>query len=66
MDLGNWPRTLGLERFEEAATILARLWYDRGERNKAGELLAPVDGWFSEGLQTLDLKRTKGLLDELA
>jgi predicted ATPase len=49
-----------------AATSLARLWCDRGERNKAGELLAPVYGWFSEGLQTLDLKQAKGLLDELA
>ena len=49
-----------------AATSLARLWYDRGERNKAGELLAPVYGWFSEGLQTLDLKQAKRLLDELA
>jgi predicted ATPase len=49
-----------------AATSLARLWHVRGERNKASELLAPVYGWFSEGLQTLDLKQAKGLLDELA
>ena len=40
-----------------AATSLARLWYGRGERCKAGELLAPVYDWFREGLQTLDLKQ---------
>jgi predicted ATPase len=48
------------------ATSLARLWVDRGQPNKARELLAPVYGWFNEGLQTLDLKQAKGLLDELA
>ena len=49
-----------------AARSLARLWHDRGERSRASELLAPVYGWFSEGLQTLDLKQAKKLLDELA
>ena len=49
-----------------AATGLARLWHDRGERNKARDLLAPAYGWFSEGLQTLDLKQAKSLLDQLA
>ena len=49
-----------------AATSLARLWHDRGERNKARDLLAPAYGWFSEGLQTLDLKQAKSLLDQLA
>ena len=29
-------------------------------------LLAPVYGWFTEGVDTLDLKEAKGLLEELA
>jgi predicted ATPase len=49
-----------------AATDLARLWAERGERQKAYDLLAPVYGWFTEGFDTADLKDAKTLLDELA
>jgi class 3 adenylate cyclase/predicted ATPase len=49
-----------------AATSLARLLRDQGQRDDARELLAPVYGWFSEGFETLDLKRAKALLVELA
>jgi class 3 adenylate cyclase/predicted ATPase len=49
-----------------AATSLARLWADKGERRKAHDLLAPVYGWFTEGFDTADLKDAKALLDELA
>ena len=49
-----------------AATSLARLWRDQGERDAARDLLAPVYGWFTEGFDTLDLKQAKALLDELA
>ena len=49
-----------------AATSLARLWAETGERHKAHDLLAPLYGWFSEGFDTVDLKRTKALLDEIA
>ena len=31
----------------------------------AGDLLAPVYGWFTEGFDTPDLKEAKALLDEL-
>jgi class 3 adenylate cyclase/tetratricopeptide (TPR) repeat protein len=48
-----------------AAMSMARLWRDRGKRNEARELLAPVYGWFTEGFDTLDLKEAKALLDEL-
>jgi predicted ATPase len=48
-----------------AATSLARLWRDRGKRQQARDLLAPVYGWFTEGFDTLDLKEAKALLDEL-
>jgi predicted ATPase len=49
-----------------ATTSLARLWAEQGKRTEAGELLAPVYGWFTEGFDTADLKDAKGLLDELA
>ena len=55
-------RTLELR----AATSLARLWAEAGERHKAHDLLAPLYGWFSEGFDTLDLKRAKALLDGIA
>jgi predicted ATPase len=45
---------------------MARLWRDRGKRDEARDLLAPVYGWFTEGFDTPDLKQAKALLDELA
>jgi predicted ATPase len=47
------------------AMSLARLWRDRGERDQARDLVAPVYGWFTEGHDTLDLQEAKALLDEL-
>jgi predicted ATPase len=38
---------------------MARLWRDQGKRDEARDLLAPVHGWFTEGLDTLDLKEAK-------
>lgn len=49
-----------------AATSLARLWFDRGRRDEARELLAPVYEWFTEGLDTPDLKAAKALLQAAA
>ena len=48
-----------------AATSLARLWFDRGRRSEAYELLAPVYSWFTEGFDTPDLQAAKALLDAL-
>ena len=48
-----------------AAMSMARLWRDRGRRQQAHDLLAPVYSWFTEGFGTLDLKQAKILLDEL-
>ena len=48
-----------------AATSMARLLRDQGEGDEVGDLLAPVYDWFTEGFDRLDLKETKGLLDEL-
>jgi predicted ATPase len=49
-----------------AAISMARLWRDQGRRPQARNLLAPVYGWFSEGLDTCDLTQAKAMLDELA
>jgi tetratricopeptide (TPR) repeat protein len=48
-----------------AAMSLARLWRDQAKRQQAGDLLAPIYGWFTEGFDTLDLKEARALLDEL-
>jgi len=49
-----------------SATELARLWGNQGERRRAFDLLAPLHGWFTEGLETPDLKDAEVLLRELA
>jgi len=49
-----------------AATGLARLLRDEGRRDEARALLRPVYDWFTEGLDTADLKDAKGLLEELS
>ena len=49
-----------------AATSLARLWAEAGDRQKALDLLAPIYGWFSEGFDTVDLMRAQALLNEIA
>jgi predicted ATPase len=48
-----------------AASALARLWSNEGRQTEALSLLAPLYGWFTEGLDTRDLKEAKALLDEL-
>jgi class 3 adenylate cyclase/DNA-binding SARP family transcriptional activator len=49
-----------------AAVSLARLWRNQGRHAEARDLLAPVYGWFTEGLDVSDLKNAKALLDELS
>jgi hypothetical protein len=44
---------------------LARLRRDQGPRAEARDLLAPVYGWFTEGLDTHDLKEARALLEAL-
>ena len=47
------------------AVDLARLWGERGDRQKAYDLLLPVYEWFTEGFETADMKESKTLLDQL-
>jgi predicted ATPase len=49
-----------------AGTSLARLWRDQGKRTEAHNLLSPIYGWFTEGVNRPVLQDAKALLDELA
>jgi predicted ATPase len=60
-------RRQGARLFElRTATTFGRVLADRGERRQAVDLLTPVYSWFTEGLDTTDLKEAKALLEELA
>jgi hypothetical protein len=48
-----------------ATTNLARLLAKQGCRDEARAMLADIYGWFTDGLETADLKDAKALLDEL-
>jgi predicted ATPase len=49
-----------------ASISLTRLWRDRGQREQAREVLAPISHWFTEGFETHDLKEAKALLESLS
>jgi predicted ATPase len=62
----DWARRQGALSLElRGATGLARRWHGRGQTGPARELLAPVYGQFTEGLDTADLRAAKALLDQL-
>jgi predicted ATPase len=44
---------------------LSHLWQSQGKRYEAHDLLAPIYGWFTEGLDTADLQEAKALLEAL-
>jgi predicted ATPase len=64
LDMSRHQQAKSLEL--RAATSLARLWQHQGKRQEAHDLLAPVYGWFTEGVDTADLQEAKALLDALA
>jgi len=47
------------------AVSLSRLWQQQGKRVEARALLAPINGWFTEGFDTTDLREARALLEEL-
>jgi adenylate cyclase len=64
VDIARWQ---GSRLFELRATIsLARLLRDTSRRDEAHTKLAEIYGWFTEGLDTPDLREAKALLDQLA
>jgi tetratricopeptide (TPR) repeat protein len=69
----HFERALALARAQQAkswelraAISLARLKRSEGKREEARRQLALIHGWFKEGFGTVDLLRSKALLDELA
>jgi tetratricopeptide (TPR) repeat protein len=59
-------RARGEPSFElRAATSLARLLASRGQRAEAREALARIYHWFTEGLDTGDLREARDLLTQL-
>jgi len=61
-----WARKQQAKSWElRTATSLARLWQQQRNTEEACNLLAPIYNWFTEGLDTRDLKEGKALLEEL-
>jgi predicted ATPase len=48
-----------------SSTTLAELLAERGQRDAASELLAPIYNWFTEGFDTHDLRVARSLLESL-
>jgi predicted ATPase len=48
-----------------AATSLGRLWERQGKSAAARDLLAGIYGWFTQGLDTVDLRAARTLLEAL-
>ena len=46
-----------------AALSLSRLWQQQGKWREARAVLAPLYGWFTEGLDTADLQEARALLE---
>jgi predicted ATPase len=60
-------RKQSAKSWELRATVsLARLLASQGRRHEASTMLGEIYNWFTEGLDTADLKDAKALLDELA
>jgi class 3 adenylate cyclase/predicted ATPase len=59
-------RAQGAKSWElRAATSLSRLWQQQNKHAEARELLAPVYAWFTEGFDTVDVKKAQLLMNEL-
>jgi predicted ATPase len=63
LDVAGRQQARGMEL--RAAMSLSRLWQRQGKRDEARQLLAEVYGWFTEGLQTIDLQEAQVLLEGL-
>lgn len=69
---GCFHHAIALARSQQAkswelrtAMSLSRPWQAQGKRAEACRLLAPIYGWFTEGLDTADLQEAKALLEDL-
>jgi tetratricopeptide (TPR) repeat protein len=61
-----WARQQQAKSWElRSSTTLAQLLLERGQRDAARAVLAPAYDWFTEGLDTHDLKAARKLLETL-
>jgi len=59
----DWARQQQAKSWElRTSTTLAQLLLERGQRDRAREALAPIYNWFTEGLDTHDLRAARALL----
>jgi predicted ATPase len=65
-------RAIEIARQQQAKSLelrvvvsLSRLWQSQGKKDEARQMLADIYGWFTEGVDTADLKEAKALLEEL-
>jgi predicted ATPase len=62
----DWARLQQARSWElRSSTTLAELLAEDGRHEAARDLLSPIYNWFTEGLDTHDLKTARALLDEL-
>jgi predicted ATPase len=68
-----YQQALSIARQQNAKTYelravmsLSRLWQKQGNTAEARTLLAEINNWFTEGFDTVDLKKAKALLESLS
>jgi len=62
----DWARQQQAKSWElRSSTTLAQLLLERGQRDAAREVLAPMYNWFTEGFDTHDLTAARTLLEAL-
>lgn len=62
----DWARQQQARSWElRSSTTLAELLVGRGQRDAARDVLEPIFNWFTEGLDTHDLKVARSVLDSL-
>ena len=62
----DWARQQQAKSWElRSSTTLAQLLLERGQRDAAREVLAPIYNWFTEGFDTHDLTAARALLESL-
>ena len=49
----------------QAAVSLCKYWREHGRKAEGRALLSEVYAWFTEGLDTADLREARALLEEL-
>ncbi|GMQ75326.1 MAG: adenylate/guanylate cyclase domain-containing protein [Gammaproteobacteria bacterium] len=64
LDVARQQKAKSLEL--RAGICLARIWINSGKEKQADEMLTEVHDWFTEGIESFDLKEAENLLRESA